>query len=871
MFGYYLELAWQNLRRSPWLSALIVLAVGVSIGSSMTVYSLLNAMSRDPIPHKSAQLFTPRLDSLGPFGREQMYEGNTLTGARRAAHDRIPGTLPWRDAMALRAARLAPRQAAMIDQVLTVADESGNVHPAISTVATDADFFDMFEVPFLAGAAWSRPDDEARARVAVISARLAHRIFPGVGMDDVLQRSIQVDGASYRVIGVLRHWAPQPRFYSSLDEMAQGPGVSGTVIARAFGSGDDLFIPFETWIAQYRSVPDMINAMNPSPSGVVSCHLLMTSRTRGGWFSDNNICSWVKLWVELPTAGEVERYRDHLQQHAAEQQRLGRLRWPPQTRLESLRESIAQQRFVPADYWTAPLVGFGFLLVCLINAMGLMLARFHGRTPDLGLRRALGASRRAILAQCLTETALLGALGGLLGIGLLLLGAGVNRAMLPGFEELTRPDTRLMVWALLIAVLGTICAGLYPAWRTSRWRGVDRRESPGRGRFGAALIAVQLALTLAIVANSLFIAWQRVADMRRPSGVAAETELFHVLTQWPSYPAGMLARYERDLAALRAMPGVVDAAQSMGMPGTMLGAGLFPLYRDRPRAEVAPTAHANNFFVDERALDTFGLKLVAGRRFKASDFGAPNQSAIVSAALARQIYPEKELEDVVGKVVWSAAPYTIVGVVEAMQGHTLGSAFEHGFMVPLRRYDFAMQAVGPYVVRTRPGELAAVMGKVEKLLLDLDPTRAVSELRSYTDLRYRDLFRGHRNLAATLLGVGVLLLLITALGIVGLTHCWVSQRCVQIGIRRALGARRADILLRFQRENLVIAGIGVTLGAALTVAGNLWLVRQFELPRIEPVAVFGGALLIVLLSQFAVFWPARRASLIPPALVTRST
>jgi putative ABC transport system permease protein len=424
MLHYYLRLALKSLRRSPVLTALMIAAIGVGIGASMTVFTLFRAMSGDPIPDKSAQLYVPQIDNFGPEGRDI---------------NEPPEQLSYRDAVALMQAHAAPRQTALYQTGSVVLPADSSQTPSdVMARAVYADFFPMFEVPFRFGGAWSAADDEAAARLVVIGAKLNDRLFHG---ENSVGRTLNLDGRDYRVLGVLQPWDPRPRVYD-------------VISSDNFAETEDVFLPFSTAIAA-----------ELSQRGNRSCNKAPAPGWQGALDSE---CVWIQFWVELPTASDVARYRTFLDHYAAEQQRQGRFGWPPLTRLRGMREWLVYQKVVTNEIRITVLLALGFLLVCLVNAVGLMLAKFSGRAGELGVRRALGASKRDVFLQCLVETAVIGVAGGLLGLALTLLGLIGERAILPrAIERLAHLDAGLVLIAMGTAIVAAICAGLYPTWRAS--------------------------------------------------------------------------------------------------------------------------------------------------------------------------------------------------------------------------------------------------------------------------------------------------------------------------------------------------------------------------------------------------------------------
>ena len=427
MFSYYLELALRSLKRSPGLTALMVLAIGFGVAASMTTWSVFRAVSGDPIPWKSAQLFVPQIDNWGPNGRSSDGEP--------------PNAMDYADAMALMRDHRAKRQSAMYQISPSVVPAEAGKHPMnVSGHAVYGEFFPMLDVPFKYGSGWSASDDESRALVAVISSKLNQKLFGGAAS---VGRSVNIEGKDYRVVGVLDDWNPQPRFY----DVVNSGGFSV--------NGDDVFLPFLTAIQA-----DLPN------DGNTNCNAV--PKESGFVGLQRSECVWIAYMAELD-AGAVAAYRDYLDGYARDQQRAGRFAWAPNGRLRDLRAWLDNQHVVPSDTKVSLLVALGLLLVCLVNTVGLLLAKFLRRSSEIGVRRALGAPRAAIYAQFITEAGIVGLAGGVLG--LLLTGVGVASVgwVLPkDIAALARLDLSLLLLTLLVAVIATVLAGLYPTFRASR-------------------------------------------------------------------------------------------------------------------------------------------------------------------------------------------------------------------------------------------------------------------------------------------------------------------------------------------------------------------------------------------------------------------
>lgn len=427
MFTYYLKLALRSLKRNVVLTVLMVSAIGVGIGASMTTLTIFRAMDADPIPDKSSQLFAPQIDNWGPSNKR------VVTGDEEHLQDQIS----YADAVNLMNAHAATRQAAMYATGSALTPPNRDLLPfRVETRATYTDFFKMFDVPFLYGGPWNAADDADRAYVAVISRELNDRVFSG---SNSVGRTLNIDNHDYRVVGVLDRWMPLPRFYDLTDSK--------------YGAGEELFIPFTRAIESRKESAETSNCAGDQGAP--------------GWDGYlHSECVWLQFWVQLPTATDVSRYRMFLRNYAAEQERLGRFHWPPHVRLRDVKEWLIHWHAVSNDMRILVLVAFSFLLVCLLNAMGLMLAKIMSRAADIGVRRALGASRGTIFGQCLIEAGVVGCAGGLLGLLLTALGLlGVRSIVSSSIGRLTHLNPTDVAIAVALAISATILAGLYPTWR----------------------------------------------------------------------------------------------------------------------------------------------------------------------------------------------------------------------------------------------------------------------------------------------------------------------------------------------------------------------------------------------------------------------
>lgn len=394
-----------------------------------------------------------------------------------------------------------------------------------------------------------------------------------------------------------------------------------------------------------------------------------------------------------------------------------------------------------------------------------------------------------------------------------------------------------------------------------------------RHKTAAALIVLEIALTCAIVCNALFLVSQRVEKISMPSGIA-ENELVVVRVSGIGKQTNAMSRTREDLASLRAIPGVTAATIVSQLPFN--GSSSSSSIQRQPEQD-APTTNASTYLMSEAGIDTLGVKLIAGRDFLPDEYrdyaataNAGSQSTAIPVIFTRATAAKMDPEgNALGKTYYMGnQPLHVIGVVDALSTpNGWGDNWTGSMLLPLRRtYDEG----GFYMLRTSPERRAEVLKAAVAALERNDPNRLLRDNRLFEDQR-RDFFKNDRAMVGLLTTVCVALLVVTALGIVGLASFWVQQRSRQIGIRRALGATRGQILRYFQTENFLLATLGIVLGMLAAYAINLALMNLYALPRMPLLYLPVGAVLLWVLGQIAVFGPARRAAAVPPAVATRGS
>ena len=391
-----------------------------------------------------------------------------------------------------------------------------------------------------------------------------------------------------------------------------------------------------------------------------------------------------------------------------------------------------------------------------------------------------------------------------------------------------------------------------------------------RNRTGAVLVAVQVAIALAVLANAAYIIVQRTEKIHRPTGIDEPNIL--VIES-----AGFTARFQQtasvrdDLAYLRGVSGVIAATASNSIPLSDGGNNdSLVTQPDAPR-----TGYINDMEIDEHGLDALGARLVAGRNFQReeiqpaltkSDISRFVPTIIVSRALGEHLFPH---ESPLGRQVWDSSKHqaTIVGVVDPIMGNFPGS--EHPdwvFFLPRMPMEFI---VVRYLVRTQPGQRDAVARLVESHLAASNPDRVINFVRPLTYFKNLS-YLSASSMEIYLLTVTALVIAVTSLGIFALATFNVSTRTKQIGTRRAVGARRRDIVRYFLIENGLITSVGVLAGCALALAAGYWLSVRYALPRLDLYYLVGGVLALWAIGQLAAWQPARRAAAVPPSVATRT-
>jgi putative ABC transport system permease protein len=428
MFKYNIKLALKSMRRNPVMTALMVAAIAVGIGVSMTTLTVFYMMSSNPIPEKSDVLFAITMDSwnpLRPFDEDEP--------------ERAPHQVTFHDAERLMALGKGKRQTAMFESSLIIEPVNADDLPfEAGARVTGGDFFAMFNVPFLYGSGWDKSADEAAEPVVVLTRKLNERLFGG---ENSVGNWLTMEGTRFQVVGVIDSWDPTPRFYDPING--------------AFQEINEMFIPYQlTRVLE-----------------------LQSAGSDWGWKSEditsfeqwlNSEAVWVQYFIELDSNRDQEEYISHLDAYVNEQKRLGRLERPLNNHIYNVEEWMAYHEVVANDSKVLVGLSFLFLLVCLLSTVALTLTKFVGKKAETSLRRALGASRKAIFKQQIVEVGLIGFSGGLIGLLLVTVGLEGIEYLYDSPGGLVRLDWLMVFAAITIAIVSSLIAGLYPAWRVCK-------------------------------------------------------------------------------------------------------------------------------------------------------------------------------------------------------------------------------------------------------------------------------------------------------------------------------------------------------------------------------------------------------------------
>lgn len=432
MLLHNLRIAWKSLKRNAALTVLIVSGIALGIALATTSAAARHAFARNPIPKKSDVLHYVRLDSWDPL---RPYPGDDPT--------RPPTQITYRDMVGIMRSDVPTRQSGMFKSSLYVYPDAKVGRPFRENVRlVFADFFPMFDVAFRYGSGWGRTADAGPEPVTVLSSEMNDKLFGGTNS---VGKTVRIASRDFRVAGVLEEWKPGVKFYD--------------VTQNAIDPPENIFIPF-----------DFLRPMQIRTSGNSDGWGPSTAAPGFEGFLQADV-SWIQMWVELPTPEKVAAYEDFLRSYVLEQKKAGRFPRPVNNRVTPLMGWLKEQGVVPKQTTTLFIVSLLFLAVCALNLVGLLLGKFLARANEVGVRRALGATRADIFLQYIIECELVGILGGILGLALSFGGIAALNEWLKTVAQrgdFFRLDAPMILLSVGLSLLAALVAGVYPAFRTSR-------------------------------------------------------------------------------------------------------------------------------------------------------------------------------------------------------------------------------------------------------------------------------------------------------------------------------------------------------------------------------------------------------------------
>ncbi|WP_449428030.1 ABC transporter permease [Rhodanobacter umsongensis] len=422
--NYYWKIAINGFMRQWTFSVVIVVIISIGIAASTSMMMVLHTLNADPLPGVSDRVFHPQLEPS--------------VAGRSASGDELPDALMWDDAMNLLHAKAGKRKATILEGQVTVVPQEGASHSYFAkALFTQAAFFQMFRVPFTSGGSWTTNEDAGGAHVVVVTNDLAQRTFGSV---DAVGRTLRLGDVDFRVVGVIGSWNPRPRFY----DLGDGPFAAGEQIYMPLNTSRALSIePWSSPACWGKGMPDMD-------------HL------------DRAPCTWVTFWVELETAKERNNYLKFLANYSTQQKAAGRFYGAPNVRLSNVTEWLTANRVVPNAARLQSFIAYSFLLICIFNAAGLLMVMFLRRRRELGLRRALGATKQQVFLHLFAETSGLALASAISGSLLTWVALAILRNRPEAYYANIQVDAWMVLVGLLMAIIATLVATLLPAWQVTR-------------------------------------------------------------------------------------------------------------------------------------------------------------------------------------------------------------------------------------------------------------------------------------------------------------------------------------------------------------------------------------------------------------------
>jgi putative ABC transport system permease protein len=427
MMAYHLKLAWLSFRKTPVMSSLIIGAIGLGIGVCISLLTVYVLMIKDPAPGFSDRLFTYKLDN------QAVETAETSTAMKHPL-------VGYRDAMNIIKSDIPVNQSLHYQTAAVIYPANTNQSPVTERLRlANAGFFAVHRVPFLYGSPWTDADEMSDPYQTVLTRALNETLFAG---ENSVGQSLKIGTNHYKIVGVMDDFKPMP-LYLETD-------------GGAFNEITGALIPFSlTPVLEIRK-----------NGGSTRCRSDPAEDTFAAFLETD--CYWIHHWVELASADDVARFTQYLDDYGLQQRQFGRFMGNAMHEVHGVLSWLEDRQVVNQDYRILLSVAFLFLLVCLLNCIGLLLAKFLGKSSEISLRRAVGGSRKMIFRQYMVEVTLIGFLGGCVGLLVAASGLVGIRALYSNYEQLTHLTLELSGIAILLAIVSTIIAGLFPVWQVCR-------------------------------------------------------------------------------------------------------------------------------------------------------------------------------------------------------------------------------------------------------------------------------------------------------------------------------------------------------------------------------------------------------------------
>jgi len=685
-------------------------------------------------------------------------------------------------------------------------------------------WFDVFGAKPRLGRLFQPEEDQPKAnQVVVLSYAAWKRLF---GQDpSVLGRTIELNRLPYRVIGVM---GPEFRWPAATDLW-----VPLGLAAEDYSPGNRFN---ENYDAVVRLKPG-VSFQQASAYVQILTNRLRNDGTRGGTYAKD--ADWGMFLVP---------FTDYI---------AGDTKTPMLVLLAS--------------------VGFVLLIACS-NIAGLMLARASGRSREIAVRAALGASRWNLIRQTLAESLILSFAGAIIGLALSFAGVRGLLALAPENSSVAldvRMDPTVLLFTAFAAIAAGILFGIAPAWQISRLDRFDSLREGGRSgsaglrrqkmRSGLVIGEVALALVLLVGAGLFLRSLASLQDVNpgfQPLGLISGSVTLPDAQYGDA--AKQIAFYNAVLDRLSTLPGVSNVAAAVPVPFTgQSGSASFSI-EGRPSPPGDPGPHGDIGFVSPGYFATMKIPVKRGRVFTDQDRSNTTAVALIDETLAREYWPN---QDPIGQHISSGGPKTPWATIVGVVGHTKTSdlaadVVKGRYYYPLLQQSFSFPFT-TFIART-DADPARLTSPLREAVRATDPSLAVSRIKLLSDLVSASL--APRRFVVTLLGIFAgLALLMAVIGLYGVISYSVTQRTQEIGIRMALGAQASEVLGLVIGQGMQLAGIGAAIGLMASLAFSRLLKNQlFQVSAFDPLTFLITALVLVTAALLATYIPARRATRVDP-------